>query len=350
MVYLRGSGQQADPYIIHNAAALKYWFENNQSASDYSVVVNNIDMFGVTINIPHNTQLRRNLDGYGFTIFNLNISGGPYCYHRTTWKRLRFKQLFATCSLLLGYNNSESIMTDIIFDGIDVQDDYGIYGTYTRVIFSNLANAMVSSQIPQSGFLIDSGYSLSKFTDLRGLSNKYDSSNYPGINALPGLWLLDGSSAPRLIPQPVTFFTQAYVVKGVTKVAGQSKSRRCRAHAVVDFNEIANVVSASDGTYLLNCGYYDDQVYVTHSDDYGRKLMVSKAYSLGEYVHPTTPNGYRYKCTTAGTSAATQPPEPWPTSSNLVSGTAIFTPEPVYKAETFLVVPKLYDFITGQPV
>ena len=93
---------------------------------------------------------------------------------------------------------------------------------------------------------------------------------------------------------------------------------RCRAVAPIDFNEIANIVSGVDGSYQLNCGYYSDHVYVIHSDDYGRKLTTSKAYGLDDYIHPITPNGYRYKCTTAGTSDTTLPTEPWSTTVNLV--------------------------------
>lgn len=51
----------------------------------------------------------------------------------------------------------------------------------------------------------------------------------------------------------------------------------------------------------------------------------STAYSLGNYVWPTTFNGYRYQCTTAGTSGSSEPT--WPTTlGNTVSdGTAVWT-------------------------
>jgi hypothetical protein len=53
---------------------------------------------------------------------------------------------------------------------------------------------------------------------------------------------------------------------------------------------------------------------------------VVTAYSLGDSVIPTTPNGYRYECTTAGTSHATTEPT-WPTSisSTVADGTVVWT-------------------------
>lgn len=49
------------------------------------------------------------------------------------------------------------------------------------------------------------------------------------------------------------------------------------------------------------------------------------AYTLNQMVQPTTSNGYRYECTTAGTTGGTEPT--WPTSlgSTVVDGSAIFT-------------------------
>lgn len=52
------------------------------------------------------------------------------------------------------------------------------------------------------------------------------------------------------------------------------------------------------------------------------------AYSLNDRVEPTTPNGYVYECTTAGTSHASTEPT-WPTtgigSSTVSDGTAVWT-------------------------
>ena len=52
----------------------------------------------------------------------------------------------------------------------------------------------------------------------------------------------------------------------------------------------------------------------------------STVYTLGQCVEPTTPNGYRYRCTTAGTSHASVEPT-WPTTvgSTVTDGTVVWT-------------------------
>ena len=58
--------------------------------------------------------------------------------------------------------------------------------------------------------------------------------------------------------------------------------------------------------------------------------VAAKAYLENQYISPTTPNGHRYKCTTAGTShAATEPT--WPTTSGTTvnDNTAVWTEDGV---------------------
>lgn len=54
--------------------------------------------------------------------------------------------------------------------------------------------------------------------------------------------------------------------------------------------------------------------------------VVAHAYAAGDCVEPVTPNGYRYQCSTAGTSHATTEPT-WPTTlgSTIVDNTAVWT-------------------------
>jgi hypothetical protein len=51
------------------------------------------------------------------------------------------------------------------------------------------------------------------------------------------------------------------------------------------------------------------------------------AKSLGDYVIPTAPNGYKYRCTTAGTTAGTQPTWPTTVGATVTDGSAIWTCE-----------------------
>lgn len=64
------------------------------------------------------------------------------------------------------------------------------------------------------------------------------------------------------------------------------------------------------------------------SDNGGRALRTWKAstvYALGEFVNSTSPTGYEYEVTTAGTSNATEPVWPTTVGGTIVNGTVTFT-------------------------
>lgn len=56
----------------------------------------------------------------------------------------------------------------------------------------------------------------------------------------------------------------------------------------------------------------------------------STAYQLNQYLTPTTPNGYTYVATTAGTSGTTQPTWPTTVGTTVTDGTAVWTTEPAW--------------------
>lgn len=49
------------------------------------------------------------------------------------------------------------------------------------------------------------------------------------------------------------------------------------------------------------------------------------AYTVGQYVQPAAPNGYYYKCTTAGTSGSSLPTYPTTIGDTVTDGTAVWT-------------------------
>jgi hypothetical protein len=51
----------------------------------------------------------------------------------------------------------------------------------------------------------------------------------------------------------------------------------------------------------------------------------STAYALGDYVVPTTSNGFYYECTTAGTSGTTEPTWPTTAGATVTDGTVVWT-------------------------
>lgn len=68
-----------------------------------------------------------------------------------------------------------------------------------------------------------------------------------------------------------------------------------------------------------------DNIVLTPTDTLD-DWVASTAYSLGQLIEPTTPNTYVYKCTTAGTSAASEPTFPTGAVGDTVAdGTVVWT-------------------------
>jgi hypothetical protein len=350
MSYLKGTGTSTDPFVIHNAAAFNYWLSNHAKISSkiyYAVLVDDIAVSG---GLPdYNYRWYGKLNGFGRKITGLNHAGDCELYGSIEQCELN--------SCLFGAYTSPGVnggvLRDIVFSGACRSLWRSYNGTIDRILFSpdNSVGAWSSTSIqsPQSLYQL-SGVLIpgTGVVDLRS-ANKSLASNYPALTNSPSIWIVDGYSVPRLMRCNVSTLTQSYAVKGVTKVSGVAKKRKCRAHSSSDFYAISSTESDDNGAYILNCGLYSDHVYITHSDEYGKKFAPSISYVVGDVIHPSIPNGYRYICTTADTSAATEPTN-WPTAGSLTSGGAIFTAQPVYKPETFIAVPVLIDLVTGLPV
>lgn len=82
---------------------------------------------------------------------------------------------------------------------------------------------------------------------------------------------------------------------------------------------------ATTGDYELDVAPYTGQVNVMAIPDYGVEFTTNAVYPLGAIVRPTTPNGYLYEVTEAGTTDVNNEPT-WPTQENqvVVSGTVTF--------------------------
>lgn len=68
------------------------------------------------------------------------------------------------------------------------------------------------------------------------------------------------------------------------------------------------------------------QITLTPADIEGVWASGSTVWILGQIIEPTSSNGFIYRCTTAGTGAASTEPT-WPTSINstVIDGTAVWT-------------------------
>ncbi|OZY84813.1 hypothetical protein CBP51_16765 [Cellvibrio mixtus] len=87
--------------------------------------------------------------------------------------------------------------------------------------------------------------------------------------------------------------------------------------------------SAGDGTFDLTYTGWDGAVFVVAVDNYGADFIASAPLNAGAVIHPTTPNGYVYVVTEAGTTGASEPA--WITAGSVVSGSVTFAPREYYR-------------------
>lgn len=87
--------------------------------------------------------------------------------------------------------------------------------------------------------------------------------------------------------------------------------------------------SATDGTFDIA---YDDTGFAVVAialDEYGAAFAAETALNQGEIIHPTTPNGYVYEVSVAGTTGTSEPT--WSTTESVQSGSVTFNPKPYYR-------------------
>lgn len=384
--YLKGSGISADPFIIHDVAAWREFITNGYCTNYFFELVSSIDCASINgfkyVSSQYCFSAYLNCNGY--KIYNVDpcyvFYYGSYIgeYMDTPGKTYAWFGyitgeilnghfvLNRNSNAIKGFFTSNKVSTGKIancifeFSGGCSNIKWCAIGTENSAVINNVffsfPTATDLSSLSGVGTSATNCHAYSSlgwvttwagctlFTSVSAAGNP---NNY--VNHDVALWCLDGMSLPRLYPQNVSHLTAAFVVKGVTKVNGKPKSRRCIASSPLDLSFVAAAVSDSvTGEYVINCGMYSDHVFVSHSDSYGYKFVASKSYVLGEIMHPSIPNGYCYECTAGGTSAS-EPPLTWPSSGVLTSGTAMFTPKPIYKPEVFLVAPIKIDLITGNP-
>ena len=349
--YLAGSGTEIDPYIIHNLAAARQFWLTDIKRAIYVALVADIDMAGTTVAGSYTNSWPGNINGNGFCLSNLNFNnyGGSPAGVSGKFENLKVLNWTGYNNALLNFQGEVNNVEFVSNDGGPNRIFY-LYGSATKLTCC-LCNGNYRFDDWGSGAQVVNSYyvvgDIVRGVNLTAVSNKFDPLLYPGL--ISSKWAKDGYSIPRILKNINPTFRTALAVKGVTKIGGTPASRTVSIHSPVDFNMISKMKTQSDGSYLLSCGKYADHVAVLHHDEYGKLFSANSVYAIGDVIHPSTPNGYRYICTTAGTSAATEPTN-WPTVGTLTSGAAIFTAQPVYKPETFIAVPVLIDFLTGLPV
>ena len=77
----------------------------------------------------------------------------------------------------------------------------------------------------------------------------------------------------------------------------------------------------------------------------GAAWQASTSYSLGTFVWPTTFNGYKYECTVAGTSGASEPTWPTTLGQTVTDGTVTWTCHSPETAVTYSTIPSQFEEI-----
>jgi hypothetical protein len=376
MSYLRGSGTESDPFVIHNAAAFKYFLETDghfsTDNSDYTVrkyfdVVSNIDMGGVSCTSKNLRPICcLNLNGH--RVFNFTLNAGislfyPYSSGVSGWNSTR-KPTIKNGGLSLTYLGSQFFypaggveyksieLTDLVIDAgktlIAGRQDLQ-YHVLSRVVFVR----------PMTGYLPDGVGCSIKDCYAKGATDKcidvslapYYPGSYPALQAKPETWIMDGVSLPTTIPNGRADLTTGYAIKGVTRVGNSRKSRDVAILSAAYRLPVWSGKSDAEGKFFAPLYDYHDAVIPVIFDDYGYPLKKDTNYVVGDVIHPSTPNGYRYICEQVGTSGPTLPAEPWSVEVLLTAGTAKFRPYPVYEPKCLgPIYPGKANLVTGEKV
>jgi len=106
-------------------------------------------------------------------------------------------------------------------------------------------------------------------------------------------------------------------------------------------------VSSKTVTFTASGGSWGPVTYAYLTNLWGNTWQASTSYSVGNWVRPTTPNKHFYKCTTAGTSGATEPT--WPTNGSTVNdGTVVWQDMGVGKLYSYLALSTSRTLAAGE--
>lgn len=87
--------------------------------------------------------------------------------------------------------------------------------------------------------------------------------------------------------------------------------------------------SASDGTFDITYSDWTGPVIALALDNYGQAWAAGANLNNGTVVHPTTPNGYVYQVTSAGTTGTEEPT--WSTEGSVIDGSVTYEAKPYYR-------------------
>ncbi|ANP79316.1 hypothetical protein A134_23160 [Vibrio crassostreae 9CS106] len=342
--YEAGTGTSSDPwYIATDEQFAQYAKETDVK---YARLAADISMYRYPDRI---TFTDKNLIGNGRRITNCNV----YLQRGSGWSWIHFhdSRWYA--------NGSKTGLqpTNMFFTGL-MNPDGGKAFEVNRTTFKNnlvdcvdeakfITNVYTGGSNDMAGTVLLNGKncSLKSARDLRNDPDKYLREKHTGLSL--SIWKFDPDGLPITMVRKDLPNLDKQVVEGKTFVLGEPASRIVSAFSeptgILIKQEVSDEVT---GEFSLNVAPHTGTLMVTVIDDYGRDFAREYDYEVGDIIHPNTPDGYRYRCTTAGMSADEPPQEPWG-GDVVVSGDAEFKGEVIAYPEISAHMKSEYKKWTG---
>lgn len=106
-------------------------------------------------------------------------------------------------------------------------------------------------------------------------------------------------------------------ISGVVTLEGQPFVTRVVGVSVEDSPRVLNYTTSNpDGSYFMNVTPWTGEVMVYAVQDYGNAWSANTTLAVGDFIHPSTPNGYIFRVTTAGNTGTEEPT--WPAQQTTV--------------------------------
>lgn len=389
-----GTGTAADPFIIKDLVTLDAM--RNEPAAHY-MMVSGVDIGG---GLWESFTFSGVLDGRGYKITNLQIDSSGYVgffsqlYDGAEVRNLAIytggpthitKPSDSYAGVLCGNMQGSAHVSNVLCTGvintggdrtggIAGRIDLSIGGIRSSVALVEIVGGGTSGRTGSvagytyPGFYnqgviysaeysgesdaigTDAGDGVSTNLSISALASQ---ANYPDSFHMDNeLWAIDENGYPFLTPQPVPIIdtgggsgpapAQARLAGMVTVDETPVERRVIIVNNHPDGPQVVGEgVSNPDGSFDIEYGDFGVSVVALSIDEYGQPFEPETALNLGTIVHPTTPNGYVYEVTQAGTTGTEEPD--WATVQTVQSGSVTFNPLPYYR-------PIASGPLTGEPV
>ena len=324
-----GSGTEEAPYLIRNAQEFQSFWNNPESY--WYELTTDIDMDGVNVGSASGSSLYPKLNGQGHSVLNINMTSTSYWMGTGGGQFINIAVYF-NAGFSSGFAEAPS---NLLIENVRIHWNYPatifralLYG-YTAS--TTIRDVLLTGDVASITYLQKSGADVSRvyidasipLTNTQGsvaVQDLLDPTEFPTFD--PTFWNLAVGTIPALIPQAGDYSGYTHI-KGTTLLDGQPYSRKVRAVTADRHEIVAEVDSDLNGDFDVVTSPHKRNIIVYAYDPPGKVMRAATAYALDEILEPAQPNGYRYICIQAGTTADPLPDLPWPIDQ-LTSGTAIF--------------------------